>query len=189
MTAVRRVVTVLESAGYVVLPKPLTIAGAEFEFDAVVRGARHSHDLVLIATDQVPRQRLLRLVSGLARSLDIEASRRPVSIVLLGEIAPADRIELERHARVLPISSADPSVPEIEDAIGVLLPLGLPEAQLMHGGDPLNDVLRVLGPSRVSAEHISLIRAATDGPEAVRESLRQYVNDGVGWSDTEVTID
>lgn len=189
MTAVGDVVTVLESAGYVVLPKPLTIAGAEFEFDAVARGAKHSHDLVLVATDRVPRQRLQRLVSGLARSLDVEASRRPVSIILLGEIASSDRIELERYARVLPISYASPSVAEIEDAIGVLLPLGLPEAELMHGGDPLNDVLGVLGPLRVSSDHISLITAASDGPEAVRESLRRYVNDGAGWSDVEATID
>jgi len=189
MSAVRDVVTVLEGAGYVVLPKPLTIAGAEFEFDAVARGARHSHDLVLVATDLVPRQRLQRLVSGLARSLDLEASRRPVSLILLGEIASPDRIELERYARVLIISFANPSVTEIEDAIGVLLPLGLPEAELVHGGDPLNDVLGVLGPLGASPDHISLIRAAQDGPEAVRESLRRYVNDGTGWNDAEATIE
>lgn len=189
MTAVHDVVALLEGAGFVVLPRPLTIAGAEFEFDAAARGAGYSHDLVLIATDQVPRQRLQRLVSGLARSLDIEASRRPVSIIVLGEIAAPDRIALERYARVLTISSANPSVPEIEDAIGVLLPLGLPEAELMHGGDPLNDVLGVLGPLGTTADHITLIKAAADGPDAVRESLRLYVNDGVGWSDAETPND
>lgn len=94
MMSVQDVLGVLEDAGFERLPKPLTVAGPEFDFEAAARGTQPSHDLVLIATDEVPLQRLQRLVAGLARSLDIAASRRPMSLVLVGEVAASDRIEL-----------------------------------------------------------------------------------------------
>jgi hypothetical protein len=183
MTSVYNVLAVLERAGFERLPKPLTIVGTEFDFEAAARGTKSSHDLVLIATDQVPPRRLQRLVAGLARSLDLAESRRPVSLVVLGGVAARDRLELERYARILPISSATPDVSEIEEAVAVLLPLSLPNADLMHGSDPLNDVMGALGPSKSSSEHIALIQAAQDGPEAVREALRRYANAGAGWTD------
>ena len=117
MTSVQDVLSVLEGAGFERLSKPLTVAGTEFDFEAAARGTQPSHDLVLIATDQVPRRRLQRLVAGLARSLDIAASRRPMSLVLMGEVAASDRIELERYARVLHIESTTPAIDEIEQAI------------------------------------------------------------------------
>lgn len=183
MTSVQDVLVVLEGAGFERLPKPLTVAGTEFDFEAAARGTQPSHDLVLIATDQVPLRRLQRLVAGLARSLDIAASRRPMSLVLVGEVAASDRIELERYARVLPIDSATPDIAEIEQAVAVLLPLTLPAAELMHGSDPINEVLAALGPGRTTADHIALVNAASDGPEGVREALRQYANEGAGWTD------
>lgn len=183
MTGVHDVLAVLERAGFERLPKPLTIVGTEFDFEAAARGTKSSHDLVLVATDQVPPRRLQRLVAGLARSLDLAASRRPVSLVILGGVAARDRLELERYARILPISSATPNVSEIEEAVAVLLPLRLPNADLVHGRDPVNEVMAALGPSKASSEHIVLIRAAQDGPEAAREALRRYTNAGAGWTD------
>lgn len=183
MTNVQEVVAVLEGAGFERLPKPLTIAGTEFDFEAAARGTHTSHDLVLVATDQVPRMRLQRLVAGLARSLDLAASRRPMSLVLIGGVAAADRIELERYARVLPIASTSPAVVEIEDAVAVLLPLELPNADLVHGSDPVNEVMAALGPVKATPDHIALILAAADGADAVREALRRYANEGTGWTD------
>lgn len=183
MTSVQGVLSVLEGAGFERLPKPLTVAGTEFDFDATARGRHPSHDLVLVATDQVPRLRLQRLVAGLARSLDLAASRRPMSIVLLGELSASDRIELERYARVLPIKSVTPDVAEIEKAVAVLLPLKLPQAGLMHGTDPLNEVMAAIGPANVTSAHIALVKTALDGPDAVREALRRYANEGAGWTD------
>lgn len=183
MTSVDDVLEVLEQVGFERLPKPLTIVGTEFDFDAAARGTATSHDLVLVATDQVSRSRLPRLVAGLARSLDLAASRRPVSLVLLGGVAPSDRIDLERYARVLPIASAKPDVAEIRKAIAVLLPLELPNADLVHGSDPINEVLAVLGPIGTTPDHIALIRAAADGTEAVREAFRQWANEGAGWAE------
>jgi hypothetical protein len=173
-----RVVAVLERGGYQRLPKPLTIAGTEFDFEAAARGAQRSHDLVLVATDRVPAFRLQRLVAGLARSLDLAQSRRPITLVIAGELAAADKGELERHARVLRIDAADPSEDQIEQAVAVLLPLDLPNAVIMHGRNPLNEVMAALGAGSASAEHIALVRAASGGADEVRETLRNYVNAG-----------
>lgn len=183
MTSVLDVVAVLEGAGFELLPKPLTVAGTEFDFEAAVRGTDASHDLVLVATDQVPPARLQRLVVGLARSLDLSASRRPVSLILIGEVAPSSRIELERYARVLPIASTAPDVVEIEEAVAVLLPLRLPSAVLVHASDPVNEVMAALGPLKTTSDHIALIKAAAHGTDAVRETLRRYANEGAGWAD------
>lgn len=185
MIGIQDVLAVLEQAGFERLPKPLTIAGTEFDFEAAARGTRSSHDLVLVATDEVSPRRLQRLVAGLARSLDLAASRRPVSLVIIGGVAISDRMELERYARVLPISSTAPNLAEIENAVAVLLPLGLPNADLVHGSDSINEVMGALGPLKASSEHIGLIQAAEDGPEAVREALRRYANTGAGWTDKE----
>lgn len=183
MTGVQEVLAVLEGAGFKRLPKPLTVVGTEFDFEAAASGVDTSHDLVLVATNNVPRRRLQRLVAGLARSLDLAASRRPVSLVVLGGIAAKDRVELERYARVLSISSASPSTVEIEEAVAVLLPLKLPNVELVHGSDPINEVMAVLGPKRMTSDQVALLEVAGDGPDAVREALRRYVNEGAGWTD------
>lgn len=189
MTGVEDVVVLLEEAGFARLPKPLTVAGAEFDFEAAARGTEHSHDLILVATDRVPRLRLRRLVAGLARSLDLAASRRPISLVLIGEVDAADRIELESCARVLHIGSTEPSASEIEEAIAVLLPLRLPEAELAHGSDPINEVMVALGLERTTRDHFALVNASADGPGAVKEALRLYANEGAGWSDEAESAD
>lgn len=185
MTAsVQDVMAVLERAGFERLPKPLSVAGTEFDFEAAARGTHPSHDLVLVATDQVQRPRLQRLVAGLARTLDLAESRRPMSLVLIGEVSSNDRTELERYARVLLIDNDTPDVVEIERAVAILLPLKLPTDELMHGGDPINEVMAALGPQATS-EHITFVKAADDGPEGVREALRKFANEGAGWSDEE----
>ncbi|WP_124769466.1 hypothetical protein [Plantibacter sp. PA-3-X8] len=183
MAGISDVLTVLEKAGFEKLAKPLTVVGTEFDFEAAARGTGSSHDLVLIMTDQVPSRRLQRLVAGLARSLDLASSRRPVSLVFLGAMAAGDRVELERYARVLSVGSSLPSVSEVEEAIAVLLPLKLPNTDLVHGNDPVNEVMATLGMSKDTPDHIALVRAAVDGAEAVRERLRRYVNAGVEWHD------
>ncbi|MFE7422568.1 hypothetical protein [Rhodococcus sp. NPDC057529] len=183
MASVQEVLSVLEQAGFERLPRPLTVVGTEFDFEAAASGTHTSHDLVLVATDQVPRQRLRRLVAGLARSLDLAASRRPVSLVLIGGVAASDRMELERYARVLPIASTTPDIAEIEKAVAVLLPLNLPDTELVNGSDPVDEVMEALGPLNTTREHIALIRAAADGPDAVREALRRYANEGASWTD------
>ncbi|PRB71411.1 hypothetical protein [Arthrobacter sp. MYb213] len=183
MANISDALNILENAGFEKLPKPLTVVGTEFDFEAAARGTGTSHDLVLIATDQVPIRRLQRLVAGLARSLDRVASRRPISLVLLGAVDAHERVALEHYARVLSVESQSPSVSEIHAAMAVLLPLKLPNADLVHGSDPVNEVMNTLGISKNSSDHIMFIKAAADGAAAVREKLRLYVNAGVEWHD------
>lgn len=183
-TLVHRVVAVLEEASFKSLSKPLVVAGTEFNFDAAVQGTGHSHDLILVATDEIPSQRLQRLVAGLARTLDMATSRRPMTLVFIGDLAPNDRIELERYARVLPLDINTRKTDEIEQAVAVLLPLRLPTDTLTHTVDPIVDVFAALG-SKTTEEHIAFVRAAETGVETVREELRRFTNSGAGWSDDE----
>jgi len=176
-SGISTVLEVLEDGGYERLPKPLAVASTEFDFEAAARGTGVSHDLVVVATSQASRPRLLRLVAGLARALDQIESRRPVSLVLLGEIASAERAELERHARVLLIESENPDHDEVRQGVAVLLPLALPSAA-SRGRDPLEEVLAALGGS-ATAEHLSLVQAARGGEDEVRASLQRFVDSAV----------
>lgn len=176
-TGINTVLEVLEEYGYERLPRPLTVAGTELDFEAAARGTGVSHDLVVVATSDAPRPRLLRLVTGLTRALDQSESRRPVSLVLLGEIASAERVELERHARVLRIESANPDHDEVRQGVAVLLPLALPLVA-SRGRDPLEEVLVALGGS-ATAEHLSLVQAARGGEDEVRASLQRFVDSAV----------
>nr|KOY49112.1 hypothetical protein ISGA_12370 [Gordonia sp. NB41Y] len=170
---------VLERGGYHRLQKPLTVAGMEFDFEAAARGTQRSHDLVVVTTGRLPGVRLQRLLAGLARSLDLAHSRRPVTVVVVGDLSASGRSELERHARVLHVGSTDPSEMEVERAIAVLLPLELPPVVTLEGNDPLEEVLTTLGPGQDTDEQVTLVRAAIGGADDVRAALRDYVNDGV----------
>lgn len=185
-TATETVLSVLEDAGFERLPKPLVVAGSTFEFDAAARGSGLSHDLVVVATELVSPRRLVRLVGGLGRALDQVESRRPVSVVVVGPgLDASTTTDLERHARVLSIGSEAPSPSEVRSAIAVLLPLALPDAA-SQGRDPLAEVAHALGQS-LSNDHRTFIEAARLGPDAVRETLRRYVDSAVGANEDEGT--
>ena len=175
---IEAVLSVLETAAFQRLPGPLTVAGSAFDFDAVVKGTGVSNDLVIVAMSPTEPRRLVRLVSGLTRTLDQVASRRPVTLVLLGKPLDVSTLtELERHARVLSIGNADPGLDEVRRAVAVLLPLTLPSTT-NRGSDPLTEVANELGPS-LSNEHQAFIEAAKVGPDAVQESLRRYIDAAV----------
>lgn len=182
VSPVELVMSVLERSGYRRLPKPLTVAGAEYDFEAAVQGAHRSHDLVLVASDRVSALRLERLLAGLARSLDLARSRQPITLVVVGELGASHKGELERVARVLHIDSPAPSEAQVEQAVAILLPLDLPTGVIMHGRDRLTEVMESLGPGAATGEHIALVRAAMEGAEGVRETLRDYVNAGIPQS-------
>lgn len=187
-SAIETVLAVLESARFERLPKPLVVAGSTFDFDAAARGTGVSHDLVVVATSPTAPRRLVRLLSGLSRTLDQVESRRPVSLVLVGEpLNASDIADLEEYARVLTIESADPDLEQVRRAVAILTPLALPSAG-SRGRDPLAEVATVLG-SSVSPEHQALIEAARVGPEEVRDSLRRHINYAAIGVSTEGTDD
>lgn len=135
-------------------------------------GFLHRRDVAVVP--EAP-QRLLRLLSGLSRTLDQFRSRRPVSLVLLGEpLAGPTAADLERHARVLAINSDDPEPDEVRQAVAVLLPLP-PAAAEAQGRDPLAEVAEIVG-SSLTTEQRELLEAAKAGPEEVRETLRLQVD-------------
>lgn len=173
-SGVEVVLSVLERAGFKRLPKPLMVAGTSFEFDAAARGTEVSHDLVVVAASEMAPRRLVQLLSGLARTLDRVASRRPVTLVLLGDaMNPSTTSDLERHARVLRIESDDPELEEVRRAVAVLMPLALPTAR-SQGRDPLGEATEGLG-AALTVEHELLLDAARVGPDAVRSTLRGFV--------------
>lgn len=175
-SGIETVLGVLETAGFVRLQKPLVVAGSTFDFDAAAKGTEVSHDLVVVAGTSASPRRLVRLLSGLSRTLDQVESRRPVSLILLGEPLDTSMLaDLERHARVLSVDTANPEPEEVRRAVAVLMPLVLPTAT-SRGRDPLEEVAEFLGAS-LSSEHQAFIDAARVGPDEVRESLRDFINE------------
>lgn len=175
---IEKVMSVLEDVGFESLPKPMVVAGAAFDFDGAMVGTGVSHDLVLIVVNPASSQRFVRLVAGLSLALDQAKSPRPVTIVVVGGQPDLDVMtKLERHARILTIDGADPSVDAIKTAVAILIPLTLPTTTSL-GADPLSEVSEILG-QRISDEHRNLIEAARLGPTEVRESLRIFVDEAV----------
>ena len=169
------VLGVLQTAGFVQLPKPLIVADSTFDFDAAVLGTGVSHDLVVVASTETAPKRLVRLLSGLGRTLDQVESRRPVTLVLLGETPDGYAMaDLEPHARVLTIEGWDPHIDQVRRAVAILMPLSLPSATT-RGKDPLTQVAEILGGS-LSEEHRALLDAARVGPDEVRTQLRRYID-------------
>ena len=176
----------LEKAGFQRLPKPLVVGGASFDFDAAVTGTGVSHDLVVVGGQDVDALRLIQLLSGLNRSLDRLASRRPVSVILLGaRPETATLSELENSARVMLIESEEPRPAEVRDAIAVLLPLRQVETTRATL-DPLDELVESLGKA-ATHEHRKLIKAARLGSETVRGTLQSYLEGALGQEDSEET--
>lgn len=184
-SGIETVLEVLERAGFERLSRPLIVAGSTFDFDAAARGTGVSHDLVVVAAGPADSRRLVRLLSGLSRTLDQLSSRRPVSLVLLGaDLDGSALADLERLARVLVITNGDPEPDEVERAVAVLTPLTIPSGA-RRGRDPLAEVAAVLGPS-LTPEHQTLMNAARFGPDEVRRSLLRLIDDAAtGASTTE----
>lgn len=170
------VMAVLKEDGYRPQAKPLVVAGAEFDFDAAAVGTGTSHDLVLVATEEMPRALLRRLVTAVARTLDVAASKRPITLIYLGAMTTADKATIERFARVLIVSSLNPTPSEVKAAVAVLLKLDLPHAGI-RTREAIDEVLRALGAA--TPEHERLLAAASRGVEDVRQELRAFVNEAV----------
>lgn len=177
-TAVALVLAELEAAGFQNLDPPLVVGDAKFDFDGAVKGTGVSHDLVVVGGQDADSVHLVHLLSGLNRSLDRFASRRPVSLVFVGSRPePATLAELEDNARVMVIEGDLPEPADIRDAIAVLLPLQLP-ATKQEVVDPLDELVADLGRS-ASNEHRLLIDAARTGPKAVELTLRRFLDDAL----------
>lgn len=177
--AIEAVLEALERVGFQRLPKPLAVSGTSFDFDAAVTGTGVSNDLVVVSAGDHDPERLLQLLSGLNRSLDRTASRRPVSLLLLGT-RPEHGVlaELEAHARVLLMEDDSPAPDDVHDAVAVLLPLHIPAATQL-ATEPLDELSEHLGDTMTDEHHL-LVDAARVGPEAVRSAFQAMLEASIG---------
>lgn len=175
-TAVELVIEELASVGFSQLARPLKVAGAEFEFETALLGTGVSHDLVLIASGEVPNSRLVRLSEGLSRILDHANSTRPVTLIHVGEPPSLDdQDRLERNLRLLMIQNRDADRDQVRRAIAVLLPLKLPSDHQAKK-EPLTEVVKALG-TTATEQHLILVGASAEGEEAVMEALKGFIDD------------
>lgn len=130
-TPVERVSAILESAGYRRLPRPLSIAEQTFNLPAAFVGSDRSSEHVHVADTAFEKEaRILRIVEGIGRALEIMHSRRPVTLVLAEPRPEAEVIDaLAKVCRDLPIGTVidDDPATALKNWLAVLLPLTLPE--------------------------------------------------------------
>lgn len=175
---IARVVDLLQANGYELLDGPLQVGTLSFDFSAALFGTVHSFDLVLIVdTITEPGDgAVLRKVEALGRALDMIESRRSFTLIVVGPpLGDITTREASRACRVLTVGTptgagADQ---EIRDALSVLLPLAV-SGDAVANIHPIDALRAELG--AVSSPAVELILDhAIDGPEAVQESLRQWL--------------
>lgn len=175
MSGVDTVMNVLEEHGFQRRPYPLEVANTSFPFEGAAVGHRPSHDLVLVAGTELPATKLVRMLTSVARRLDVSASRRPITLVLVGSSALPATAEMERVARVLRVSE-NPTTAEAKDALAVLLPLNAALGAASREIDALDEVRKHVKTWR--PEWDAFVDAARHGQGAVEDHLARYVNTG-----------
>jgi hypothetical protein len=175
-TTTERIVQTLESVGYKRVPPPLAIAGLTFDFQAVFLGDERSLDLILVADMAFDDQRqLLRNVEGVARTLDVIRSKRPITLVLAGPKPSGDVLEaMSRVCRVLPINSAktEDIGSAVRNSLAVLLPLEIPNASAATA-EPMKHVEE--RSSELDADVREVIPVAQHGANAVQGALHKLL--------------
>jgi hypothetical protein len=172
---VTRVVAILTDARYRHLQTPITVASVPFEFAALLIGSDRANDLVVVIDTLVDSEaRIRQKVEGLSRALDLVASRRPLTVVLVGPPPRPSIVEaLARVSRILQVGTptGDNADRFLTDTLAVLLPLALPDtAEAVV--DPINEVRKQL-PTDVDQDAIiALFAVAPGGADAVKEAFR-----------------
>jgi hypothetical protein len=175
---VSRVVNLLTAAGYRQRETPVTVASVPFEFAALLVGADHALDLIIVIdTLTEPEVRIRQKVEGFGRAMDVVASRRPLTIVLVGPTPRAAIVAaLLRVGRVLPVGTPTGLGADafLRDALAVLLPLKVDHAS-ESVVDPFAELRRHLEPTRREEEVAPIYAAALDGTESVQQTLRDLL--------------
>src|SRR5262249_16382542 len=134
--------------------------------------------VVDILTEQ-PEARIRQKVESLSRALDLMASRRPLTVVLVGPPPPVATLEaLARVSRVLTVGTpiGEAADAAIKNSLARLLPLYLPNATEI-ATDPLTTVRNEIA-NDAEVEVLSpLFDLALSGPEAVKQALRTIISE------------
>src|SRR5260370_36026542 len=101
-TPVERVAEVLERARYRHVPIPLEIAGLKIDVSDAFVGTGIAPDLIVVGdTTRDKPKRLLQMIEGVGRALDMRDSRRPLTFVIVGPRPhPSEITAMARFARV-----------------------------------------------------------------------------------------
>lgn len=178
---VQRVVELLTASGYRPLPVPLSIGGSvDFDFAAILIGEDSLDLIVVIDTVGQPDSEVTRRqVEGLGRALDLFASRRPLTTILVGP-TPNDSVlgSLSRVARVLPVGSplGDDAADQLGEALAVLLPLNLPPV-VQQAADSWTAYTSELMNTHPENPPQILLAASSDGSDAVEDALATWVRE------------
>ena len=188
---VQRVVDRLTTSGYRSLGATVKVASISFEFPAILIGSDRALDLIAVADTLMESEaRLRQKIEGLSRALDLAASRRPFTVILVGPVIRSRLVEtISRVCRVLVVGT--PTGPDADStlshALAVLLPLNTPTASETVI-DPLGEVRARLdtGSDHETVSKIEeLLIASGEGPEVVREVLRLQLLQALSPSGTQ----
>jgi hypothetical protein len=182
---VARARDVLAAASFSPLPLPVEVAGIPFRFSAVLASDRSLDLVVLIDTfESGPEEEVRREVAGLARALDLAKSRRPLTVVLIGQRwSEVTERAMTRVARVLRcevvVESEEARDSALRDALAVLLPLELTPAR-DQPDESWSTVKAGLQRDLADPELGTIIAAASRGPESVKKALLQFLAQPLG---------
>jgi hypothetical protein len=180
ITPVGRITSMLLEAGYRSVSTPLVIGGLKFDFPAALVGIEPSPDLILVADTAFEQEdRLVTKLEGVARSLDVARSKRPLTVVIAGPRPSSAHLEtMSRVCRVLPTGTVLDKDTEgsLRNWLAVLLPLRLPEAHA-----PIADAIEQLSKLGVGLdkEVADLVNPAKQGTRAVQAQLHKVIDAAV----------
>src|SRR4051812_34218317 len=165
---VARAQEVLVSAVFSALPQPVDIAGIPFHFSAMLISDRSLDLVVLIDTfESGTEESMRREVVGLARALDLAKSRRPLTVVLIGqrwsEVTERAMTRVARVLRCEVVLGNEAREAALRDALAVLLPLRLAPAP-DEPEESWSSVRAQLGESVADVGLAKVIAAAPRGP-------------------------
>lgn len=172
----------VDEGGFQVESRAVLIAGVAFTAEAVL-WRRESLDLVLLVdTDARDHESIVFLVQAVARALDVEGSRRMLTVVCVGR--PLDdgvATSLSTAGRVLSLEQPHSGVPAhavLRDGLAVLLPftfvLPSPQGEISMSWPSEREQLLAQHTDRIG---IQLMSAAEDGVNEVEALLVQTLQE------------
>lgn len=181
---VARAEEVLAEAGFSALPQPVKVAGIPFHFSAMLSSDRSLDLVVLIDTfESGAEEAMRREVAGLARALDVARSRRPLTVVLIGqrwsEVTERAMTRVARVLRCEVVLGDEARDAALRDALAVLLPLNLtPAADAPE--ESWSSVKAELQDGLADPDLAKVVTAAPRGPARVKKALLQFLSTPLG---------
>lgn len=172
---VAKVLEILQSAGYRIMPQPLKIVDVDFQsdFPAILSGPHEQHSLVVVIdATRTPLPLAKRRIKALTTTLDRSGAEIPLTVVLITTDSELEATQgFDTICRVVRVSNiSDPATD-----LRVLLPLALPEpTEPLPSAIPT--LLASLGTGAQDDLERSLVKAARSGQSAVSEAVRKSID-------------